>query len=179
MSINHSLSRIKKRVGFTLIELIVTICLVSILAALALSKLFWYQGQAEKANMEYTASMIKSGLWIHAASLMMSERGFEIPALLEQNPFNLLAAKPANYLGEIDGNNTKSLKGGNWFFDNSKHQIVYIVGQRQNFTPAITDDFSVKYSMKVLYSEIEITTGTKVKYIAGITLVPLSHYVWQ
>jgi prepilin-type N-terminal cleavage/methylation domain-containing protein len=179
MSINQTLSQIKKSYGFTLIELIVTISLIAVLSDVALNKLFWYQGQAEKVNMEYTASMIKSGLWMSAANLMMAERGGEIPALLKQNPFNLLAEKPANYLGEINSDNANTLKGGNWYFDSSKQQIIYIVGQRQDFTPTIADDFSVRYGMKVLYAEVEITKDNKVEYVSGITLVPLSHYKWQ
>jgi prepilin-type N-terminal cleavage/methylation domain-containing protein len=179
MSINLTLYRLKKLYGFTLIELVVSISLIAVFSALALNKLFWYQGQAEKANMDYTASTIKSGLWLKAASLMMAERGFEIPALLKQNPFNLLEVKPTNYLGEINENNARSLKAGNWYFDRSNNQIVYIVGQRQHFTPAITDDYSVRFSMEILHGEIETSNGNKVNYVAGITLVPLSYYVWQ
>ena len=36
-----------------------------------------------------------------------------------------------------------------------------------------------KYTAKILYGEIEIKQGHKTPYIAGITLVPISHYVWQ
>lgn len=165
--------------GFTLVELIVVVSVVAVLATAALDKLFWYQGQAEKANMEYTASMIKSGLWMSAASLMMTNRGSEIPALTKQNPINLLAQKPENYLGELNGNNTASLKGGNWFYDTSKHEVGYIVNQRRDFTPAITDDYTVRYGMKVLYSELELASGKKAPYISGVTLVPLTKYVWQ
>ncbi|OIR00979.1 hypothetical protein GALL_169430 [mine drainage metagenome] len=165
--------------GFTLIELIVVVSVVAILATAALDKLFWYQGQAEKASMEYTASMIKSGLWMSAASLMMANRGTEIPALAQQNPINLLAQKPENYLGELDSNNTTLLKGGNWFYDPSKHQVGYVINQRRDFTPAITDDYTVRYGMKVLYSEIELASGKKAPYITGVTLVPLTKYVWQ
>jgi general secretion pathway protein G len=165
--------------GFTLIELVMVVCIVAITATVGLDRLFWYQGQAEKINMEYTASMIKSGLWMSAASLMMADRGAEVPTLAQQNPINLLAEKPANYLGELDSSKTEAIKGGNWFYDASSKQVVYVVSQRRNFTPVVADDFMVRYSMKVLYSEMEITKGKQVKYVAGVTLVPLSKYVWQ
>ncbi|OGV77741.1 MAG: hypothetical protein A3I83_04835 [Methylotenera sp. RIFCSPLOWO2_02_FULL_45_14] len=182
MSIIHkSLPVIRARIsrGFTLVELIVTISIVAILAATALDRLFWYQGQAEKASMEYTATMIKSGLWMGVASLMMAERTSDIPALAEHNPMNLLAQKPANYLGEMDGANVESLAGGNWFYDSSKRQVVYVVGQRRNFTPEVSGDFTVKYGMKVLYGEMELAPGNKVSYITGVALVPLSKYTWH
>ena len=171
--------RAKTSRGFTLIELIVVISVVAVLATTALDRLFWYQGQAEKTAMEYTASMIKSGLWMSAASLMMAERTSEIPALAEHNPINLLAQKPENYLGEIDGTKTASLASGNWFYDSSKHQVIYVIGQRRYFTPAIPEDYIVRYGMKVNYGEIESTPGYKVPYIAGVTLVPLNKYTWQ
>lgn len=165
--------------GFTLIELIVVICLVAILGATALDRLFWYQGQAEKASMEYTATMIKSGLWISTANLMMANRNADIPALATQNPINLLAQKPENYLGELTPDNIESLAGGNWFYDNAKHQVVYIVGQRHYFIPDTPGDYTIKYGMKVLYGEMELASGNKVSYITGVALMPLSKYSWN
>ena len=168
-----------KALGFTLLELVIVVIIVAILATFSLDRLFWYQGQAEKSNMEYTATMIKSGLWMGAASLMMADRNAEIPALAQRNPINLLAQKPDNYLGEFDGTNIAGLKRGNWFYDTAKQQVVYIVGQRHYFVPAVANDFTVKYSAQVIYGEVEIKQGHKTPYIAGITLVPISHYVWQ
>jgi prepilin-type N-terminal cleavage/methylation domain-containing protein len=171
--------RIRTSRGFTLLELIVVISVVAITATIALDRLFGYMSQAEKAAMEYNASMIKSGLWMSAASLMMAERTSDIPALAKQNPINLLAQKPANYLGEIDGRKTDSLEGGNWFYDASKHQVIYVVGHRRYFMPEVPDDFTIRYGMKVLYGEMELAPGSKVTYIAGITLVPLTKYTWH
>lgn len=165
--------------GFTLVELLVVISIVAVMATAALDRLFWYQGQAEKAAMEYTATMIKSGLWMSAASLMMAERTSDIPALTQSNPIDLLAQKPENYLGEVRNVKTELLEDGNWFYDASTHQVVYIVRQRRYFTPEATGDFSVRYGMKVLYGEIDIASGNKVPYIAGVTLVPLSKYTWH
>ena len=170
---------IAKTRGFTLIELIVVVAVVGILATIALDRLIWYQGQAEKANMEYTASMIKSGLRMSAASLMMAERSEEIANLAKRNPIDLLAQKPENYLGALDGTNLAVLQRGKWFYDTSRQQVIYVIDQRYNFRPAVTDDFTVRYGVKVVYGEMELTQSNRLGYIAGITLAPLSNYAWQ
>lgn len=175
---NGSVARMETSRGFTLLELIVVISIVAITATTALDRLFWYQSQAEKTAMEYNATMIKSGLLMSAASLMMAEKTSDIPALAEHNPLNLLAQKPANYLGEMDGRKTDVLESGNWFYDTSKHQLVYIVEHRRYFTPEVPNDFTIRYGIKVLYGEMELVSGKKVAYIASITLVPLSKYTW-
>jgi general secretion pathway protein G len=172
-------ARIRGSRGFTLVELVVVISVVAIMSTIALDRLFWYQSQAEKAAMEYNATMIKSGLWMSAASLMMAERTSDIPALAEHNPINLLEQKPANYLGEIDGKKTEALESGNWFYDASKHQVVYVVEHRRYFMPEVPGDFTIRYGMKVLYGEMELAPGKKVSYIAGITLVQLTKYEWH
>jgi len=165
--------------GFTLVELVVVISIMAVMATAALDRLFWYQGQAEKTAMEYTATMIKSGLWMKAASLMMSEHTSGIPTLTEQNPIDLLAQKPENYLGEMRNVKIEMLESGNWLYDASTHQIVYIVKHRRYFKPEVTEDYRVRYGMKVLYGEMDIASGNKVLYIAGVTLVPLSKYTWH
>lgn len=165
--------------GFTLIELVIVISIVAILSATALDKLFWYQSQAEKAAMEYTATMIKSGLWMSVAGMMMDNRTTEIPSLMEHNPINLLAQKPDNYLGEIKNADASTLASGNWFYDINHHQVVYIVAHRRNFIPDKPGDFTIRYGMKMIYSEIESTPKHKASYVAGIALVPSSKYTWH
>ncbi|MDP3086899.1 MAG: prepilin-type N-terminal cleavage/methylation domain-containing protein [Methylotenera sp.] len=165
--------------GFTLVELVVVISIMAVMATAALDRLFWYQGQAEKTAMEYTATMIKSGLWMEAASLMMAERTSDIPALAKRNPIDLLAQKPENYLGEMHNVKVELLESGNWFYDASTHQVVYMVKHRRYFTPEVIDDYQVRYGMRVLYGEMDIVSGNKASYIAGATLVPLSKYTWN
>ena len=114
-----------------------------------------------------------------AANLMMAERSKEIGDLAKRNPIDLLAQKPENYLGALDGTNLAVLQRGKWFYDTKQQQVIYVVDQRYNFKPAVADDFTVKYSVKVIYGEMELTQGNKTPYIAGITLVPLSKYKWQ
>jgi len=165
--------------GFTLLEMVIVVCLVAILASMALQKLMWYQGQAEKAAMEYTATMIKSALWLESANMMMTNRADEIVKLVERNPINLLAEKPANYLGEVDVNDISTLAGGNWVYDVRNRQLAYLVGRKTYFTPSQDGGYVVRYGINVLYGEIDLSSGKYEKYIAGITLKPLSSYNWQ
>jgi prepilin-type N-terminal cleavage/methylation domain-containing protein len=116
----------KARRGFSLIELMVAISIMAILIFILLDRLYWYEGQAEKASMEHTAEIIKSGLWMASADLMMAERNSEIAKLAERNPILLLAREPANYLGEINANQAASVEAGNWFYDAGKHQLVIL-----------------------------------------------------
>ena len=114
-----------------------------------------------------------------AASLMMAERSEEIANLAKRNPIDLLAQKPENYLGVLDGTNLAVLQRGKWFYDTKQQEVIYVVDQRYNFRPEVANDFAVRYAAKVIYGEMELTQGNKTPYIAGITLVPLSKYKWQ
>ena len=167
------------RQGFTLLEMLIVVSLVGILAAVALQKLLWYQGQAEKSAMEYTATMIKSALWMESANLMMANRGNEVVALAERNPINLLAEKPANYLGEVDSDNIEELANGNWVYDVRHRQLSYLVSHKTYFKPKQGGNYLVRYKIHVLYGEIEITYGKHEKYVAGVTLKLQSGYDWQ
>ena len=57
--------------GFTLIELIVVVCIVALCAALLLDRLRFYQEAAEKAVMEYTVATLKSALQLRVAALLV------------------------------------------------------------------------------------------------------------
>jgi prepilin-type N-terminal cleavage/methylation domain-containing protein len=48
--------------GFTLIELIIVICLVAVFMAVALDRLRRYQESAEKSMVELTVASMQSGL---------------------------------------------------------------------------------------------------------------------
>jgi len=67
--------------GFTLFELIVVICIVSILAGILLNRLEVYKEAAEKAAMQQTAAAIKSALQMRVASYMITGRDKEIENL--------------------------------------------------------------------------------------------------
>ncbi|HZW22010.1 type II secretion system protein [Noviherbaspirillum sp.] len=106
--------------GFSLLELMIVVSLVGVLATVLLDRLRYYEEAAEKANVEYTISAIKSVLRYKLATLMLEGRMQECAALVGQNPMEWLDAKPENYAGT--GTN---FPHGNWYFDNTNRALVY------------------------------------------------------
>ena len=92
--------RRKSQRGFSLLELAVVISVIGILAGTLLSRIDLYQDRAEMAAMENVVGAIRSGLNMKVGHLVATGRSSEMSKLITINPMDLLAQKPANYLGE-------------------------------------------------------------------------------
>src|SRR5471030_546096 len=81
--------------GFTMIELILVIVLVSVLAVTAIDRLFYYQERAEKAAVEATLAALKMGLRIRLAELTVTNKQNLAAELERENPVRWLDEPPA------------------------------------------------------------------------------------
>lgn len=160
--------------GFTLIELIVVIVIISVLAAVALHRLTVYQELAEKTAMESTLRIIKTGLQIRLAELIMANRQHESAQLEAGNPMQWLSETPANYGGVY----RQPAERGNWYYDERRRELVYVVNTGEFLTTEDTDgEKQLRFRTKVLRDHIE-TGGVKLESVSGITLVPVRPYRW-
>jgi general secretion pathway protein G len=112
--------------GFSLFELAVTVAIIGVLAGALLSRVSFYKEEAELAAMQNIVGVLRSSLNMRAAQLVASGRSAEIDKLLTMNPMDLLAQKPANYLGEYFTPQNFKISPGNWFFNRKKLLLVYI-----------------------------------------------------
>jgi len=87
--------------GFTLIELIIVICIVALCAGLLLERLRFYQEAAEKAAMEYNVGAVKSALQLRVAALLVRGEERKIESLARINPIDWLMEPPPGYRGEF------------------------------------------------------------------------------
>jgi prepilin-type N-terminal cleavage/methylation domain-containing protein len=140
--------------GFTLIELVVVICVIGVLARVFMDRVWFYQEQAEAAAMEQVVAALQSALTLQFGSLMAQGRGAEISSLAKENPMNWLARKPADYAGEFFEPGPKAVPPGSWMFDLKSRELVYVVDRADHFTPAKDRVKWVRYRVELVREHV-------------------------
>lgn len=119
--------------GFSLLELVVSLTLVAVLVGVFLDRALYYREQAEKSAMEQVALDLRSSVNLRVAELVLDNKFKELSALPDENPMDLLAAKPQNYRGVLKHGGGEHVVPGNWYFDITSKEVVYFVDLGQNF----------------------------------------------
>ena len=81
----------RRNTGFTLIELVVVIIIISTLGAVLLDRMWFYQEAAEKAAMEQMAGTLRSALHFQIADRLLNGKTADIADLAQDNPMDWLA----------------------------------------------------------------------------------------
>lgn len=164
-----------KHRGFTLFELVVLSVLISILAMVLLNRLIYYQELAEKADMEFKAAELKSGLRMRMAKLLIEGRAQEYGSLAQENPFDWLEKMPGNYVGQIADGNFKTIPAGNWYFDTASHTLVYLVKHGDYFKPDSTGEKRVRFQVKLVRNPPGVGVDQP---FASVNLALVEPYQW-
>jgi len=136
--------------GFSLLELVVSLTLVAVLVGVFLDRVLFYREQAEKSAMEQVANDLRSSVNLRVAELALDNRFAELAALPAQNPMDLLARKPQNYLGVLDGARAQRIVTGNWYFDITSKEVVYYVDSGRYFAPDDQGRMRVAWRVKLV-----------------------------
>lgn len=158
--------------GFTLLELVVVICIISTLGAFLANRLQSTAELAEKTSMEYIANEISTALLFEFANNMVRGTQGKIPGMMQTNPMDWLVQKPANYLGEFADAPSGEDQLGNWYYDTRDHVLVYLVRRGDYFHPDSTGAKRVRYRVKVLFDTDEP------RAVVGVILSPVEPYKW-
>lgn len=165
--------------GFTLLELIVVISIVAILAGSLLSRIPYYQEQAEKAAMEQVAGALQSALVLRFSTLMA--RGAlndkELNALGADNPMNWLQRKPRNYAGEFFDPAQKSVPPGHWVFDLKSRDLIYNVDRAEYFKPGKDGKRWIRFHVQLGYEPV-LGRPKSGKELTSTVFEPTEPYHW-
>ncbi|MFA6903010.1 MAG: type II secretion system protein [Gallionellaceae bacterium] len=138
--------------GFTLIELLVAIIIVLILTSVLLTRVWFYQEQAEKAAMQQVASALQSALVMQYGQLLTTGMEADAKMLVTENPVYWLMQKPHNYSGEFQDVNPAAIVPGNWAYDLGTHEMVYVPYRTDYFIPGKDGKKWVRYRVRLEYA---------------------------
>ncbi|MBE3025782.1 type IV pilin protein [Janthinobacterium sp. GW458P] len=134
--------------GFTLFELAVAVSVIAVLATMLLSRLVAYQHEAERVAVQQTVLALRAGLRMKVLELYAADRQNALPALAGQNPFDWLAEKPPNYLGEYAAPELEKLPQRHWFFDRSNAELIYVLNRGNTFGLGRSELLQFKVSLR-------------------------------
>jgi general secretion pathway protein G len=167
--------------GFSLLELVIVIVIISALLTMAISRLLALQVDAERVAMETVAGTLRSAIGIKIAEHIVSQDVPGLARLVGSNPMDRLAEVPANYLGVRDGADPATLEDGNWYFDAREGALVYLVRNRAYFTGGMADPSRARFAIRLVYSDRNGNGQYEpgIDRIEGLRLAPLEPYAWK
>ena len=118
--------------GFTMLELVVVIIIISILGLFAMNRFWSLRIAAERASVKQVTGNIRSALGMEVARYALDNRLAELPRLDGSNPMLLLAQTPVGYIGE-SAPDAAAITDGSWYFDPGTRTLNYRVSYRKNF----------------------------------------------
>ena len=164
-----------RRCGYAFFELLVVIIVVGIAGTAFLERLYRYQELAEKAAMESTMRLLKTGLQIRLAELIIGNRQSEAAQLESEDPTQWLDARPANYAGEY----REPPQPGKWYFDARQRQLVYVVHAGGWLEPDAGQPVKeLRFQARLLKDRVPVA-GATVDSVTGVTLAPVRPYRWS
>ena len=171
---------IKKQSGFTLLELVVVIIVISILGLFAIDRVWSLRAAAEQASVKQVVGTIKSALGLEVARLALEGKMSNVAKLEKTNPMLLLSQTPENYLG-VKTDSSHTTEPGTWYFDKNQKALIYNVTYSENFKTTLKGTPRIRYRIKLIYNDRNKNKRFDVRYdsIAGLNLITIDKYSWN
>jgi general secretion pathway protein G len=169
----------KQEQGFSLIELVIVIAIVSVLMSLFLDRVWYYQELAEKTAMEQDVDAFQSALTMQHGKSYMNNNQQAIDMLATQNPVKWLQKLPKNYAGEFYDPSPLAVARGSWVFDLKAHELIYVLDRTDHFVPGKDGKQWIRFHVRIEYDPVvHGGTATGAQELAGTVFEPKEKVSW-
>ncbi|MDB4470797.1 type II secretion system GspH family protein [Deltaproteobacteria bacterium] len=178
MSTNHGADGVNSRQkGFTYLELVVVIAIISILAVFALDRYRRLLVDVERTTVEQDLGIMRSAIGMQVASQFLSGNMDGLNGLVSSNPMDMLAEQPKNYLGPISNQEPNEIEPGHWYFDTDIRALVYLVRNSDYFETELRGVARIRFKIYPVYAD-KTRDGKRTTFMAGLALRPIDPYRW-
>lgn len=169
------------RRGFTLLELVVVICVIGLLVTFAGQRLLALRVEAERAALGQVLGGLRAAVSVEMLSLVARGRDAELAELAGSNPMALLLEPPWSYLGELDGPDPAAVPPGRWYFDRSSGLLVYRVRYPDRFVSELADPPRAAFRVELVWDDRNRNGRYEpgVDGAGGARLRPVADYRWR
>ena len=175
------LHRQHKMQGFTLLELLIVIILVSTLFVFAVDRLLEIRDQAERVSVQTVVGNLQSALALDLAEHVVKGRMQQIHLRINSNPMELLADTPINYRGEISHDELQKAKSGYWYYNTDKHLLTYLVSNRAGFESKLSGRARIRLKVVPVYDDLNKNRvfDHKTDLVKGVILRFQDPFSWK
>jgi len=173
--------RVRSGRGFSLLELLIVIVIISVLLVVAVDRLLALRFEAERATVQTVLGALRSALYIEFAAAAAKGEIKRMDTAGGSNPMLHLAEKPEGYAGEFYGPEPKVFEPGTWYFDLRDRTLVYVVRFAQQFVTPLAGPPRLRVVVEPDYDDTErngrFDPGRDP--VRGLKLVPLEPFFWK
>lgn len=164
--------------GFTMFELVATVCMIAILASVGNNRLRYYQELAEKSVMEMTLGAMTAGLRYRVAQILITSSVRTAGDLVRVNPVTFLQDPPKTYLGEFAAPNVK-VEPGAWYYDLARHEVVYVPVYTDNLVIKDGSPGRLRFRIKLSYDRLpDANVSNDQPMLVGAKIEPAVNFAW-
>ena len=167
--------------GFSLLELLIVIVIISVLLVVAIDRLLALRFEAERATVQTVLGALRSALYIEFAAAAAKGEIKRMDTAPGSNPMLHLAEKPEGYAGEFYGPEPKVFEPGTWYFDLRDRTLVYVVRFPQQFITPLAGPPRLRVVVEPDYDDTDrngrFDPGRDP--VRGLKLVPLEPFFWK
>lgn len=168
--------------GFSLLELLIVIVIISVLSLVAVDRLLRLRFEAERVMVESMLSGLRSALYIEFAGAAVRGRSDAMAQeITGGNPMKLLSERPDTYAGEYAAADPGSVAPGTWYFDTRERHLVYVVRFPEQFSSALPGPARARWRVLPDYDDRDgngrFEPGRD--SARGLRLVPVEPYAWR
>jgi prepilin-type N-terminal cleavage/methylation domain-containing protein len=167
--------------GFSLLELLIAIVIISVLLVFAADRLLALRFEAERTMVQSVIGALRSALYIDFAAAAARGELSSMDVAGGSNPMLRLAEKPDGYAGEFFGADPALFEPGTWYFDTRDRALVYVVRFPEPFVSPLGAPPRLRLAVQPDYDDLDrngrFDPGRDP--VRGLKLVPLEPFHWR